>query len=82
MLITRYSSAPAAVRACARGAHRGWRRTEERMRRASLRQAARAGHVVEGNGMRQLLGLRQLIIALKTCLGAMWHLARALLAVF
>ena len=41
------------------------------MRRASLRQAVRAGHVEEGKGIRQLSGLRQLTIAEKTCFGAM-----------
>ena len=80
MLIIRYSNVPAAVRAWARETQRGWRRTEERIRRVSLRQAAKVGHVEEGKGTRQLLGLRQLIIAENTCLGAMWHLARALRA--
>ena len=50
------------------------------MRRASLRHAARVGHVAGGKGMRQLLGFLTLIMAEKTCLGSILHLANALRA--
>ena len=48
MLTTQYSGVPAAVRAWARVTPRGWRRAEKRMRRESLRQVAKAGHVEMG----------------------------------